>query len=48
MIDADGIVMDERHAHVFRAHPGLPEGHVFGEGVILAVAVTGFKSTFFC
>ena len=47
MIDADGIVMDERHAHVFRTHPGLPEGHVFGEGVILAVAVTGFESTFF-
>ena len=47
MIDADGIVMDERHAHVFGTHPGLPEGHVFGEGVILAVAVTGFKSTFF-
>ena len=47
MIDADGIVMDERHAHVFRTHPGLPEGNVFGEGVILAVAVTGFKSTFF-
>ena len=47
MVDADGIVMDECHAHVFRTHPGLPEGHVFGEGVILAVAVTGFKSTFF-
>ena len=47
MIDADGIVMDEHHAHVFGTHPGLPEGHVLGEGVILAVAVTGFKSTFF-
>ena len=47
MIDADGIVMDERHAHVFGTHPGLPKGHVFGEGVILAVAVTGFESTFF-
>ena len=47
MIDADGMVMDEHHTHIFGTHPGLPEGHVFCEGVILAVAVTGFKSTFF-
>ena len=39
--------MDEHHAHVFGTHPGLPESHVLGEGVILAVALTGFKSTFF-
>ena len=47
MIGADGIVMHEHHAHVFRPHSCLPEGHVFGEGVILAVAVTGFESAFF-
>ena len=47
MIDADGIVVDEHHAHVFGTHPSLPEGHVLGEGVVLAVAVTGFESTFF-
>lgn len=46
MIGADGIVMDEHHPHVFGRHPSLPESHVFGEGVILAVAVTGFESTF--
>ena len=47
MIGADGIVTDEHHAHVFGAHPGLPEGNIFGEGVILTVAMTGFESTFF-
>jgi hypothetical protein len=47
MIGADSVVMDEHHAHVFGTHPSLPESHVFGEGVILAVAVTGFESTFF-
>src|SRR6185437_6794193 len=47
MIGADSIVVHEHHAHVFGTHPGLPESHVFGEGVILAVAVTGFESTFF-
>ena len=46
MIGADGIVMDEHHAHVFGTHPSLPESYVFGEGIILAVAVTGFESTF--
>jgi hypothetical protein len=47
MIGADSVVMDEHHAHVFGTHPSLPESHVFGEGVILTVAVTGFESTFF-
>ena len=42
VIDADSIVVDEHHAHIFGAH----QGHVFGEGVILAVTMPGFESAF--
>ena len=46
MIDADSMVMAEHHAHIFGTYPGLPEGHVFGEGVILAVTMPGFECAF--
>ena len=46
MIDADSMVMAEHHAHILGTNPGLPEGHVFGEGVILAVTMPGFECAF--